>query len=219
MSFQIPNFTQTPNIIFDEHMKILSGAEYKIIMAICRKTFGWQKRKDKISISQISEMTGLGSTEIKNSIKKLEILDLIQCKKAAGIITEFELNVETQTESVQVNNNEPRQKVSTPQTESVQVKSQTQTLSVHTKERIKKTIKRNRRILPESINEVMEYAKSNNITSVDIEYFWKYFTTSGWIDSNGKEVHNWKLKFLTWSKLDFNSKKEIPLGRPYRDKT
>jgi len=181
-------------------------------MCICRKTFGWQKRKDKISLQQISDITGLGKTEIKNSLKKLEKLNLIICKKSAGIVTEFELKIGTRTESVYQEETIPGQKVSPPQTESVPVEGETRTESVPTKEsNIKKLYKRKIRKLPQNIEEVKLYAKEHKITNIDIDFFWKYFTESGWIDSNGKKVYNWKQKFLTWSRMNFN--KEKPFGK------
>ena len=59
MAYQKPNHTQTPNELFDNHMKDMPGSELKVVMAICRKTFGWHKDRDRISISQLEEMTGL----------------------------------------------------------------------------------------------------------------------------------------------------------------
>ena len=59
MAYQKPNHTQTPNELFDNHMKDMPGSELKVVMAVCRKTFGWHKDRDRISISQLEEMTGL----------------------------------------------------------------------------------------------------------------------------------------------------------------
>lgn len=53
-----PNYTQMPNVLLD-HMAEMGNAELRIIMAIARKTFGWQKCSDRISLSQLVELTGL----------------------------------------------------------------------------------------------------------------------------------------------------------------
>ena len=53
-----PNYTQVPNAIL-EAMPQMGEAEFRVVIAICRKTFGWQKNWDRISISQLSELTGL----------------------------------------------------------------------------------------------------------------------------------------------------------------
>ena len=53
------NYTQVPNVFFDEILEGLNLAETKVLLAIMRKTFGWQKQIDRISYSQIVKMTGL----------------------------------------------------------------------------------------------------------------------------------------------------------------
>ena len=56
----LPNSFQTPNILVDEFMRYLSGNEVKAYLVIDRKTLGWQKQRDNISLSQIVELTGMG---------------------------------------------------------------------------------------------------------------------------------------------------------------
>lgn len=50
----IPNSTQIPDIILDEWMADLEGAELKVVLYIARRTFGFGKRSDTISVSQMS---------------------------------------------------------------------------------------------------------------------------------------------------------------------
>lgn len=66
-----PNFTQIPNVIFDEMMSDLGNAEFRVLMAICRKTFGWGKAKDRVSLTQIGEMTGLSRQSVIDGISGL----------------------------------------------------------------------------------------------------------------------------------------------------
>lgn len=53
--------------------------------------------------------------------------------------------------------------------------------------------------IPPSKEEVIEYCRSR-VSSVDPVYFWEYFNASGWIDSKGNPVQNWKGKIITWEK-------------------
>ena len=48
-----PNYTQTPDAIFDWVMAYLTGAELKILLYIVRRTFGFKKAEDAISIDQL----------------------------------------------------------------------------------------------------------------------------------------------------------------------
>ena len=63
-----PNFTTVPNAIFDI-MAEMDKSEIKVVLAICRKTFGWHKTKDRISFSQIAEMTGLNNSGVQRGIE------------------------------------------------------------------------------------------------------------------------------------------------------
>jgi phage replication O-like protein O len=68
MSYDAPNYTQVPNLLFDEHMLNMKEAELKVTLAIARKTFGWQKKEDQISLSQLVELTGLSNQGVRNGI-------------------------------------------------------------------------------------------------------------------------------------------------------
>jgi len=54
---------------------------------------------------------------------------------------------------------------------------------------------------PPTIEELEQYVKDKNLT-VDPEFFLTYFTEGEWIDTNGKPVRNWKLKILTWNRMN-----------------
>lgn len=73
-----PNYTQIPNIFLDKWLKELGFAELKILLVIYRKTFGFHKIKDQISLSQLEEMTGLERTHLKPAIDKLIEKKLIE---------------------------------------------------------------------------------------------------------------------------------------------
>jgi len=64
----IPNSFQTPNFYVDECMQYLTGNEVKCLIFIARKTFGWQKRSDRIAKSQIMEATGLGAETVDKAM-------------------------------------------------------------------------------------------------------------------------------------------------------
>lgn len=49
-----PNYTQVPNVFLDELMSELTGSELKVLMYINRRTFGFGKRSDNISLNQIA---------------------------------------------------------------------------------------------------------------------------------------------------------------------
>src|SRR3712207_3965748 len=48
-----PNYTIVPDELFDELLPKLSGAEIKVLLYIIRRTFGFKKNSDNISLNQI----------------------------------------------------------------------------------------------------------------------------------------------------------------------
>lgn len=53
VGFNPPHYTMVPDEIFDVLLPHLSGAEIKVLLYICRRTFGFKKDNDNISISQM----------------------------------------------------------------------------------------------------------------------------------------------------------------------
>lgn len=51
--FASPNFTPVPDEFFDELAPLLSGGEVKVLLYIIRRTFGFKKDRDSISLSQM----------------------------------------------------------------------------------------------------------------------------------------------------------------------
>src|SRR5215212_9787368 len=51
--FQSPTYTIVPDELFDELLTQLSGAELKVLLYIIRRTFGFKRDADSISLSQM----------------------------------------------------------------------------------------------------------------------------------------------------------------------
>lgn len=64
-------FVMLPTEVVDDHLKELTGAELKILLAITRKTIGWHKETDWICNQQMMEITGLTKKSVTIAIKKL----------------------------------------------------------------------------------------------------------------------------------------------------
>lgn len=74
----IPNTTQTPNIIFNGLMKEMSDTELRVVLIVTRATLGWildrekgmRKEEDWISHSQLKHKTGRESGAISKAIDR-----------------------------------------------------------------------------------------------------------------------------------------------------
>lgn len=85
-----PNYTQVPDVVIDMLMADLSGAEFKVLIYIIRRTFGFKKDADYISLSQMvngiktregkvmDRGTGLGKRHIVAALKVIEGLGIIK---------------------------------------------------------------------------------------------------------------------------------------------
>ena len=66
-------FVATANELAEAFARIrISGEEWQILWVILRKTYGWNKKQDSISLSQFVEATGIVKPHIVRAIKSLE---------------------------------------------------------------------------------------------------------------------------------------------------
>lgn len=80
----LPNTTQIPNVMIDEWMSHLTGSEFKVVMYVARRTYGFLKSEDSISLSQMAngirrkdgtvldKGTGLSKSSVTRAAKTLE---------------------------------------------------------------------------------------------------------------------------------------------------
>jgi replication protein O len=120
--FQYPTTTPVPDEVFDVLMPQLSGAELKVLMYICRRTFGFKKASDSISLHQIAKGittrdgrvldggTGLCKRHVIRALKVLEKKNII---KVTRKIDETGLN-EVNTYSLNMRDTEDRVRTEYP---------------------------------------------------------------------------------------------------------
>jgi hypothetical protein len=113
--FYVPNSTQVPDTLFDELMADLSGAELKVVLYIIRRTFGFKRQSDTISINQLlrgitkkngevlDRGTGLAKPTLLRALRSLTeraiILPARQFdEKGGNKATEYRLHIASTTE-------------------------------------------------------------------------------------------------------------------------
>ena len=100
-------FTKYPNVLMDLYMKELSPIAFKLLSVICRKTIGFNKSQDKISLSIFKKYTGVSKASVVKGLN--ELIDKKLIIKSKNITTNiYELNLDVlqqnqivKTESVQ----------------------------------------------------------------------------------------------------------------------
>ena len=79
----LPNTTQVPNVILDRWLAFLSGSATKVVLYVARRTYGFGRTTDRISINQMVDGitkrdgsrldygTGLGRSTVISTVNKL----------------------------------------------------------------------------------------------------------------------------------------------------
>src|SRR6476661_340025 len=91
--FSGPNYTPVPDELFDDLMVDLSGAELRVLLYIIRRTFGFKRDADAISLSQmvsgittrdgrvLDHGTGLSKATVARGLKGLRDKGIILAER------------------------------------------------------------------------------------------------------------------------------------------
>jgi hypothetical protein len=79
-----PNYTQVPDNLLDHAIAHMSGNEFKIVMYICRRTYGWKQPAAKISLQQL--MLGTGPDEGTGITRRASIIGYISNLRKRGFL-------------------------------------------------------------------------------------------------------------------------------------
>lgn len=108
--FSVPSYTMCPDEIFDELLSILSGAQLKVTLYVVRRTFGFKKPSDNISISQmlygiktkdgrqLDRGVGLAKSTLLQAVRELTDMEVIiptrrESAERGNEATNYRLNI------------------------------------------------------------------------------------------------------------------------------
>lgn len=72
-----PNYTMVPNQVLDELVPRLTEAETKVVLILCRASFGYQTSNAVLSLSDLAARTGLHRRSIMRAVASLEAYGII----------------------------------------------------------------------------------------------------------------------------------------------
>jgi Bacteriophage replication protein O len=97
----IPNSFQVPNLLVDRLLPFLSGPQAKILLLVCRKTFGWGKRVDLISFGQFQAEAGVSRSSAYEALETFVRSGLLlKTSRGQHQVNSWSLNLEADTEAV-----------------------------------------------------------------------------------------------------------------------
>lgn len=111
-SIREPGFTRTPNGLLEILLPILGEAELKVALFISRKTHGWHKKDDDLSLSQFEEGTGLSRPSVIAGITNLVNRGLlVKTSRGNNRPCNYRLIIPTSKEALPDSNSEDTQLV------------------------------------------------------------------------------------------------------------
>jgi phage replication O-like protein O len=204
MKFEVNGF-QVPNALVDELLTVLSGNDLKVYLFIVRKTKGWQKNSDYISLSQFVEVLHLKKDTILKSINVLVNLGLIDKntdkKTTKYTLKTFQNHNKNSPKNGQIKDSQTVQKMDTISPKNGHF---TSPKNGHTKDTIKDTIKKERFKTPK-IADIEAYINEHNF-NIDSLKFFDYYESIGW--KIGKNpMKDWRATIRNWNRNNKNTNK------------
>ena len=71
MKIAAPNYTQIPNVVLAS-MPEMADSELRVVLAVCRETFGWHRENSHLTLSKLTELTGMSKQGVVNGIHLAE---------------------------------------------------------------------------------------------------------------------------------------------------
>jgi len=176
----------------------IPGEVRQVVDAILRKTFGWNKYQDKITLSQFQLMTGMKKPSIIRALNK-GIDHKIIYKSANGAyqfrrtFAEWIPFTKKLIVSKRVNPVSQRVNKSLPKS-----KSPFLITKDTTKDTIQKTLVPSRAFQPPTIEKIKEYTSKENY-NIDPERFWDFYQSKGWMVGRNK-MKDWKAAVRNWAR-------------------
>lgn len=81
----IPQSFQVPNWLIDDLACVLEPSDLVLLVFLCRKTFGWGKDFDTISLSQLERYTGLTRRTVIRRVKILQAAGLLIVQREGSV--------------------------------------------------------------------------------------------------------------------------------------
>jgi len=190
----------------------LNGTEIAIIFHIIRKTYGFSKLEDEISLSQFCESIPVSRMSIITALKNLQLVKIIRLvKKGLSVKMSNRYAINKNYEEWQLVKKTRLVKISSKTSKDFYNKLVKKTL--HTKENIQKKytkeiyIEKKENFKIPKIEEIKSYCleRKNNINPVT---FFNYYESKGWMIGKNK-MKNWKACIHTWEEKHKEDKPSI----------
>lgn len=211
-------YTRIANELLSALVRIrIPGEQMQCLLFIFRKTYGYNKKEDRIPLSQFEEATGINRPNICRALSSLSSIGIIIIKKDNKKISTYSINKKYGTWKPLSKKIILSKKITTI------IKKDNETLSkmIHSKDNTKDNISKDKpplvpptrkRQLPEDFSLTenrIQYAASKGIQNPDdvFDHFRDHYL------ANGTTFRDWDAAWRTWCRkhIEFN-KKRFPIA-------
>jgi len=217
MSIFKPNFTQIPNVFLDNIMSELTEKELKVLLYIMRRTYGFSKGEDRISLTQFSDGiitrsgqivdTGCGVSR-SNVVLAIDMLlekKLITKKESKeGNLYGVNLNYTLTKRKQVVSNQDQQDEVGSPKSGLEVVLNQDSQYKVQNKELLRNTPKENS---TDSNEPVLPSQGSVNNDSLNQKI--DLMKETDWLMKSSQMVHRIAGFYLRYKRFDFRNREQL----------
>lgn len=100
-----PNYTQVPNLILDR-MDRLSDAELRVLLVMCRQTFGYHRKRHIMSTSFLAKGSGMSEQGVLNGVKRMLERGVVEREPCNGSFS-YSITLSEGPNAVEVSQNQP----------------------------------------------------------------------------------------------------------------
>lgn len=174
----------------------LNGTEITTLLLIWRKTYGYQKKEDEISLSQFCEAIPVSKETICNALSNLQLVKIIRLvkkgnSKKCSNLWAFNKDFDTwqlvkKTKLVRFCR--PTSQDSTPPTSQE---------NLTYKRNIQKKIQKKGNFVPPSLKELDDYINQQKYKGFTSQQWLNFYESKDWMIGKNK-LRNWKAAVRTW---------------------
>jgi phage replication O-like protein O len=198
--------TKIANDLFEKIISSgLNGTEIAVVLLVIRKTYGWKKKEDQISLSQFCESIPTSKQTIVtalNNLQLVKILVLVKKGNSKNSSNIWKLNKDYDTWQLVRKSRLVKFSSATSQVFNKQlVKKTLHTKETLTKENTKESIgdRKNQKFIKPTIDEIRGHCMESEIFDIDTQHFFDFYEANGWkVGKNA--MKDWKAALRNWKR-------------------
>ena len=202
------------NELVEQFAKLnLCAYEWRTLWVLWRKTWGWHKKQDQISVTQFQKLKGLDRPHQYRSLKSLQEKGIVGTYKGTSNVVIYYFikdyakwkGVAGRGDGAQLGNKKAPQKAI--------IMMPNKAITKDNKETKQKKGNTAGRFTPPTVEQIRQYCDERG-NSIDPERFFDFYEAKGWMIGKNK-MKNWKAAVRTWESHN-NARQERSVYKEFK---